>query len=104
MPLPERLCAGVIARRTDATLHTATLGANVFTVPVPAPHWHPCGDGRSSSGQSSGLLLLPIMVGLWILAAGVAAPVRLVLLLTVAGWNVFLFLPHRRMMRPLAHP
>jgi hypothetical protein len=39
------------------------------------------------------LLLLPIMVGLWVWRRSWVAPLRLVLLLSIAGWNLFLFFP-----------
>jgi hypothetical protein len=39
------------------------------------------------------LLFLPIMLGLWIWERAWASTIRLVLLLAIAAWNVFLFFP-----------
>ena len=39
------------------------------------------------------LLFLPIIVGLWIWQRAWAMPVRLALLIAIAGWNLFLFFP-----------
>jgi hypothetical protein len=39
------------------------------------------------------LLFLPIMVGLWIWERTWAWPIRLVLVLALGTWNIFLFLP-----------
>ena len=41
------------------------------------------------------LLFLPITLGLWIWQRGWAAPIRLILLITLAAWNLFLFFPRR---------
>jgi hypothetical protein len=39
------------------------------------------------------LLFLPIMLGLWIWQRAWAPPIRLILLLAIAAWNLFLFFP-----------
>ena len=39
------------------------------------------------------LLFMPIMLGLWIWQRAWASPIRLTLLLAIAGWNLFLFFP-----------
>ena len=40
------------------------------------------------------LLFLPIMLGLWIWTRAWAPPIRLLLLLSIAVWNLLLFFPH----------
>lgn len=39
------------------------------------------------------LLFLPLMIGLWVWERAWALPLRLVLILGLAAWNIFLFFP-----------
>lgn len=46
------------------------------------------------------LLFLPLMAGLWIWATDWPLVVRVVLILGLAGWNLFTFLPRRESTSP----
>ena len=50
------------------------------------------------------ILLLPVMLGLWIWESGWPLVVRLVLVVGVAGWNLFMFLPRALQARPFVRP
>lgn len=78
-----------------AVLWIAFLAALAFSPATLDQVWHSLRRLPLPIEAVAWLLFLPITLGLWIWQRGWAAPIRLILLITLAAWNLFVFFPRR---------